>query len=206
MRLLLTIVVLLCASLISCVDDTPREMSKDDLVGYIQKEKNGLVKKQEVNGITVSVSYFPWQMLVAQELDGQNKSDSAIIKKLEKNYSGQYYFKAKFSKDGQEAIRRLGSFDRYSEMVQVLAFRMNDYINLTTPKRDTIEMADYFFDQTYGMSDGNTLLLSFSKDKITGNKTIDINIGECGFGTGALKFTFERDAIEATPKLVYTVI
>jgi len=194
------IVLVFC--LVSCAQ-TQGKLSKPELTQYISNKKNGLVKEQEVNGTKVRLSYQPACMLVTQELDTEKKSDSVAIKKLEEKYSRHYYFLLRFSKNGKEAIRQLGSFSSYSDMVQVLSFQMGQFVNLTTPKRDTVQLADYLFDQTYGMSDANTVLLSFEKEKIESSKSLEINIGECGFGTGALKFVLDKKDIDKMPKLDY---
>lgn len=174
-------------------------VSRDELIKYINNPKNGLVKEQEVNGIAVRVSFQPGDMLVRQELEAG--ADTATIDSLKRKYNHQYYFNLKFSKNGKEAIRQLGGFNRYSDMVQVLSFRMAQFVNLTTPMRDTVELSDYIFDQTYGMSNGNTVLLSFDKSQIRG-KEIYINLAECGFGTGALQFMFNKNDIDRMPMLL----
>jgi hypothetical protein len=81
---------------------------------------------------------------------------------------------------------------------------MNQFVNLTTPQKDTVELSDYLFEQNYGIDDGNTILLSFEKNKIAKTKDIEINIGECGLGTGNLKFRFEKNALDKVPKLNYS--
>jgi hypothetical protein len=178
-------------------------LSKDELVKYINEKNSGLKQEQVVNGIKISVSYEPASLLIAKELEAGRAMDSVLFHSLEKKYDNSYYFFLKFSKDGKEAIRQLGNFKRYSDMLQVLAFDMHQFVNLTTPQRDTLELSDYYFDQTYGMSDGNSLLLSFDKSKIQRVSQVQVNIGECGFGTGMLKFSFDKEEIDRVPKLDY---
>jgi hypothetical protein len=120
---------------------------------------------------------------------------------IQKKYAANYYFLLKYSKDGKEAVRQLGSFSRYSDLVQVLSFQMHRFINLTTPQKDTIELADYLFYQTYGMSDGNTVLLCFERKKLANKEQLYINVGECGLGTGNLTFSFNQKDIIKVPLL-----
>ncbi|MBO9620875.1 MAG: hypothetical protein J7539_17775 [Niabella sp.] len=183
---------------VTACDNGKRILSKTELESYINDKDNGLVKETEVNGVKACITYFPSDFLTLQEKE--NNVGDTLAKKNNK-YDSMYYFKLKYSIQDKEAIRQLGSFNRYSEMVQVLAFRMGRYINLTTPTRDTVQLADYFFDQTYGMNNGNTLLLCFPKAEIKTSPVFDINISECGFGTGALKFAFKRSDINNVPKL-----
>lgn len=182
--------------LYGCGITEKESLNKEELLKYINEPDNGLTKEQEVNGVKIKVSFYPSSLLAAQE-----QTDSIPAEKLKARYGGYYYFKARFSKNGKEAIRQLGDFGKYSDMVQVLAFRMNGYINLTTSNRDTLSMADYFFDQTYGMSDANTLMLVFNKNDLKSANKFDINIAECGFGTGALRFSFRKEDLEKLPEL-----
>jgi hypothetical protein len=194
----LAALVLLCAC-----SSTPKTMNQANLVRYVNDKDHGLVKEQEVNGIQLKLSYQPASLLAAKELESTQQLPQTVIDSVEKKYAKNYYFLLKFSKDGKEAIRQLGSFSRYSDMVQVLSFQMHQFVNLTTPQKDTIPLADYLFDQTYGMSDGNTLLLCFDNQKLANKKELEINVAECGFGTGNVKFNFLQKDIDKTPALDY---
>jgi hypothetical protein len=184
----------------------PKKMNRADLVRFVGDKDHGLSQEQEVNGIKVKLTYQPSGLLASQEIGEGRQVAQTMIDSIEKKYSKNYYFLVKFSKDGKEAIRQLGSFSRYSDMVQVMSFQMHQFVNLTTPEKDTIPLADYLFDQTYGMSDGNTILLCFDKQKLSNKKKLEINVGECGFGTGNLKFHFEQRDIERVPALDYRKI
>jgi hypothetical protein len=202
MHVPMRIVALLLIIVVSC-NRAPGKLSKTQLANYIHNKKNGLMQEQDVNGITVSVSYQPSSMLVMQELDAEQRKDASQIAGAEKKYQDHFYFLLRFSKNGKEAIRQLGSFSRYSDMVQVLSFQMARFVNMTTPQRDTVQLADYLFDQTYGMNSGNTVLLSFDKTKVVNSDELEINIGECGFGTGALKFSIKKEDIDRLPQPDY---
>ena len=155
MRLHLTVLILMIGFINACTH--PKELSKEDLLKYINESKNGLVKEQEINGVKINLAYRPSSLLVQQELETGQKKDSLLLPQLQKKYGTQYYFMLSYSKHGKEVIRQLGSFGRYSDMLQVMAFQMHQYINVTTEKKDTVPLADYQFEQTYGMSAGNNL-------------------------------------------------
>jgi hypothetical protein len=203
MRKLLS-VFLLCLLIIGCTRHK-KIVSKAALLQYVNHAQNGLVKVQHINDVDVQVSFQPSSLLVAQELE-TTKRDTATIHSLEKKYDSCYYFLLKYSKNNKELIRQLGSYARYSDMLQVLAFQMGDYINLSTPTKDKVALGDYAFEQNYGIGDGNMLLLAFSKSKLNGANELDINIGECGFNLGELTFSFQKSDIEEIPQLDYTKI
>jgi hypothetical protein len=179
-------------------------VSKGELIKYINDPKNGLLQQQEVNGIKVEVSFQPLSLMVSQELKFVKKIDSITIDSISKKYQNQSYFLLKYSKNNKELIRQLGSYARYSDMLQVLAFQMQSYINITTPKQDTVVLSDYVFEQNYGLGDANTILLVFVKDKLKDANKIEINVAECGFGIGDLKFSFKKSDIDGVPKLDFT--
>lgn len=201
-RNLFSCILLGMATLCAC-NSLPKTISRTDLISYIGDKEHGLSQEQEVNGIKVKLTYQPATLLAAQELKSEKLPPAAMIDSVEKKYKKNYYFLLKFSKDGKEAIRQLGNFSRYSDMIQVLSFQMHQFVNLTTPAKDTVELTDFLFDQTYGMSDGNTVLLCFDKQKLQEKSKLEVNIAECGFGIGNLKFHFDQKDIERVPALDY---
>lgn len=201
MKIFAGFAVLLAAALVVCCGQEKKILSRTELIQYINDPGNGLKQTQEVQGIRAELRYQPSSLLVMQALGQENVADKKATDSLEKHYGKNYYFLLKFSKGGQEAIRQLGSFSRYSDMVQVFSFQMHRFVNLTTPQLDTIPLADYLFDQTYGMSDGNTILLCFDKAKLQDKDMLHINVAECGLGTGALQFSFKRKQIDRLPAL-----
>lgn len=193
-----------CLGWLSSCRHTKEVMSKKELVAFIANKDNGLLSEHQINDIDVRVQYQPSSLLVAQEIAGPDmRNNQRLIDSLEKKYSNSYYFLIKFSKNNKEAIRQLGSFDRYSDMVSVLSFELPRFINLTTPQKDTVELSDYLFDQTYGASDANTVLLAFAKEKLQGKSVLHVNLSECGFGTGNLKFSFKKEDIDNVPQMKY---
>lgn len=197
-------VAILTVVLVTACHESAKVVSKDDLIRYISNTDNELVKEHEVSGIEARLRYQPASLLVAQELQGTESSNQQVITALKKKYSGKLYFLLKYSKQGKEAIRELGSYQRYSDMVTVLSFEMTRFVNLTTPQRDTIALADYIFDQTYGMGDANVILLAFNSEKLKGKNEFSVNVGECGFGTGPLSFKFQIEDLERVPQLDYS--
>jgi len=193
---------ILLAALAAC-NSRQRLLGKRDFVKYINDPGHGLVKKTRIADVDVQVSYEPASLLVAQELTAAGHGDTSNLHGLEKKYASNYYFLLRFSKDNKELIRQLGSFSRYSDMVEVLSFQMHQFVNLTTAAHDTVGMSDYAFEQTYGMGNANILLLAFPRDKVGKAGKLDINLAECGFGIGSLKFNFDRDDLDRVPRLDY---
>ncbi|HEY4205205.1 MAG TPA: hypothetical protein VGM31_00260 [Puia sp.] len=177
-----------------------REVSKKSLVRLVEHDHK-FNQEQDVGGIKIRLQYIPYQLMVAQELQGTG--DGSRIATLENKYKGQYYFKLYLSKNNKEIIRQLGGMGPYSDMVEILSFRLGEFVNATTEKRDTVSLADYAFEQDYGLSPANTLLLAFPKKDFNASDRITVNIGELGLGIGALQFDFKKGDLNGLPKLNY---
>jgi hypothetical protein len=200
-RIFFAIAIAFTVSLFSC---QKKVLGKQELIKYVEDNKE-LSDVKEVGDIKVGIKYYPYQLLALQELDTETKAkpDKSKVKALEKKYGGQYYFKLSFSRNNKEVIRELGSFSRYSEMLQVFSFSMGSYINATTERKDTIALKDYAFEQTYGMSAANSVMVAFDRSEFKGAQDIDVNVGEFGLGVGILKFTFRKEDLENVPQLKY---
>ena len=185
----------------SCSSKVTR-VNKEKLISYVEHNQD-LNQEREINNIKVHIKYCPYQLMVLQELDNGKKFDSAKLNELEKKYSPQYYFRLSFSKDNKEVIRQLGSFQRYSDMLQVFSFELGKYINASTERNDTLSLTDYAFEQDYGMSSANNTLLVFKKSDFDKAKNIHVNVGEFGLGIGSLQFVFDKKNIERVPLLDY---
>jgi hypothetical protein len=175
-------------------------MGRQELTSYIDRNK-GLSQSQEVAGVNVRIKYVPYQFFVLQELNNAGNPDPARIRQLEAKYSGQYYFRVNFSHDNKEVIRQLGSFQQYSDMLQTLSFEMGKHINASNERNDTLSLADYAFEQSYGMSAGNNILLVFKREQFEKSETININIGEFGLNIGDMRFEFRKKDISSVPGL-----
>ncbi|WP_212003309.1 hypothetical protein [Chitinophaga sp. HK235] len=179
----------------------PSPVDKAGMETYLNKSSHHLAQQSSRNGIDISLKYMPQSMLVLQDLSKTQDPGHQALDTLQKKYASQYYFLLSFSKEGKEAIRQLGDYSLYSKMLQTLAFRMNEYVNITTASNDTVQLSDYAFQQTYGLSDANSLLLAFPAEKIRTASSFHVNIAECGFATGSERFEFKSRDIANIPEL-----
>lgn len=194
---LLAAMLLLCC--LSCTR-APAYLSEDELLDYVRNEDNGLVKKQTAGNMNLSVTYRPSDLLVLQDVG--DTRDSAAIADARNKYQAYVYFILSMDVAGQNALYR-GSADMgaFSEHLQTLSFRMADKVSLITSARDTVEVADYIFDRTYGM--GNTsLLFVFSRQKLKTADWFTFNLKDFGMRTGDQRFRFQMKDLEDTPKLI----
>ncbi|PWG81345.1 hypothetical protein [Pararcticibacter amylolyticus] len=163
---------------------TSQITTKTGLQEYIGDKKNGLIS--EVNctgGITLKMRYIP-AILLDPKLD-TNKG---------------YYFLFTFSRNGKELLPQLDN-DSYSEILNVLSFRMPGYISLVSQNTSLIEPEACFFQQTFGLTGGNELLIVFSQEEMKNAGRFEIKINEFGLNLGPQTFQFDEDALKKVTEI-----
>jgi len=177
----------------------PTHLSEKELGQYVLDPSNGLIQKKEASGLEIQVYYKPTGLLVAQELD--NQKDSIAYRDLYEKYGQYAYFILDLSSNDKNALYQSGSYDRFSENLQTLAFRMDQYTNLTTSALDTIPVADFIYPRMYGMSSSATVMFVFSNEKLFTSDWVSFNLSEFGMGSGNQQFRFDVSDLKAAPKL-----
>jgi hypothetical protein len=190
---------LLIALLIGCKPNT--FSTEKELVAYLQDEENGLKKTNEVGDYKVTVTYRPTDLLVKQEVG--DKPTQEAIAKANKKYQNYYYFILSLSKSGKEALDQSQGFGQYSEMVQKLSFRVPEFVNMTTSASDTIPVADFILNRTYGLGSSTDILVVFNKEKAKGQTWVQFNLNEFGMNLGNSRIRFKTDDIDGCPKLLF---
>ena len=186
----LSLLLVLSIILMSCIKQ-PKSIS--DVQMYISDKKNGLVSSKQIGDVVVKLTWQPWQ-IIASKL---NKSKSAqSLAQLDNNC----FFILSFSKDNKELLRQL-DFNLYSEMVNVFSFRMQSFISITSSDTISVFPKDCLFQQTYGASDANNLLLIFDNNEIKNMDEFIVSIQEFGLGFGNLKFRINSKNMSQFEKL-----
>jgi hypothetical protein len=182
----------------------PKDFSSAvELQKYIQDESNGLKETKQVGDYKIELTYKPTDLLVDQETDGK-AIDAEQLKGIVKKYDAYYYFILSLSRDKKEALHNAGGgMDQYSELVQILSFRMAEYVTMTTNTSDTIPLGDFILNRTYGLSTSTDLLLVFNKEKTSDKEWIQVNLNEFGLGVGNQRFRFRREVLDQAPRLVF---
>jgi len=178
---------------------TPEFLSPAELNNFILEPKNGLVKTVEVNGYRIDVTFRPTDLWVHQEL-GENSMPFNEIEKLREKYDHYYYFILSLSRNNKEALHQVSEgMGKYSELVQVLSFRMPEYTTLTTAAYDTIPVADFMLNRTYGFNASTDLLFVFNREKAQGQSWVQFNLNEFGLGVGNHRFRFSNKDLDRAP-------
>lgn len=176
-------------------------MTPAQLTQYVLDESNGLTRSNLAGNTKITVTYRPTDLWVHQEL-GDFETDSSKIVALRKKYEGHLYFVVSFSTDNKEALHQTQNFGQYSDLVQTISFRMPQYVTLTTSSMDTVYVADFIMNRTYGMGSSTDVLFVFNKEKTNGQDWVQFNLNEFGLGVGNQRFRFRKADMEEAP-LIY---
>lgn len=167
--------------------------NRQDVFTYINDPKSGLVQIKQMGDLKVLMSYYPPE-LVANQIGRQDRSPDLL-----NDFSDKVYFKLSFSNNGKELLPQLSS-QSYATVLEVFSFRMSSYISLNMKGAASVEPLDCLFEQTYGMSEANHLLVVFDRSSIR-SQDFSINIKEFGLGYGNISFDFKKKDIDLLPNI-----
>lgn len=172
--------------------------SEKELADFIHDPDNGLEKVEEGGGVKITVTYKPADLMVAQELKSRS-GRAPDVSSYYKKYDPYYYFLVSLSNNNREVLNTLNGMETYSDLVETMSFRMNDYVTLTTNASDTIPVADFILNRTFNMSKSTDLLFVFSKEKSEGKQWVQFNLNEFGLNIGNHRFRFLKKDLDSVP-------
>ena len=175
--------------------------SQEEMTAFITDEDNGYQYKKTVNGVDYTLQYRPTDLLVKQELSG--KYTEKQVEDLRAQYGKYLYFNLSMSKNNQELLNGLArDKERFGQMVNELAFGMEEKVHLFTPKKDTLAMADFIYPRMYGMTDATTLMIVYPRDeKFMQEDYLNFTIEDLGLDTGEIKFKVKTSELKNEPQL-----
>lgn len=184
----------------------PDYLSEKELNAYATDPDNGLIKESALGAVKTSVLYRTTDQLVSQTLGRKLPVYPVKVEELRSQYSPYSYFVLNISKNDKDALYHSGGgFGNFSDRLQTLAFRMDDYVNLTTSKRDTIPVSDFIYPRLYGAGGATSVLFVFNNEKFKDTDWVQFNVKDIGFGFGQKNFRFRTDDIEKVPRIDFKV-
>jgi hypothetical protein len=178
----------------------PEYLPQEDLQAYVRDEANGLSRSVEINHIKMQVLFRPTDLLVAQELRGVTVVTDSLVQEKRKKYAPYYYFILSISSSDKDILDASSGHAGFSELLQTVSFRMNQVVNLTTPG-DTIPVADFVYNRTFGLSKSTDILLVFDKSEIGTSDWVQVNLDEFGLGAGKQSVRFKTTDLHSAPKI-----
>lgn len=167
-----------------------RSFNEKEYIKYINDPKNGFLNETKAGDVTIKLLHKPSCLFAYDDSSNQ--------------YSNYLYFNLSYTTNDKDILMyNINAFNDYSERVNILSYRMSQYITLLTDKSDTVNIVDAFFERTYGMTNETNVLFAFDKDKTLNNtnKYFSIYLKDIGLGIGDQVFRFKKNKIKLPPKL-----
>lgn len=196
-----SVLLLLLLLLISCQNKTFDTV--EEITTYINEEDNQYRYSKTINGVKYELTYRPTDLLVNQELE--DKKNKKQIELLRKKYANYMYFNLSMSLNDRELLSNVvRDKQKFGQMVNDLAFGMEEKVNLFTPKKDTLSMADFIYPRMYGMTNNTTIMIVYPRDKkYLEDDYLNFTIQDLGFDTGEVKFKINTNTIKNEPHLKF---
>ncbi|MNL40457.1 hypothetical protein D3C87_1628060 [compost metagenome] len=109
------------------------------------------------------------------------------------------------SKNNQELLNGVAQDKaKFSQMVNDLAFGMEDKLHVYTPEKDTLALVDFIYPRMYGMSNSTSIMIVYPRDeKYLKQDYLNFVIEDLGLETGDVKFKINTKALINEPQLVF---
>jgi len=192
---------IICTTIFSC---GKKKGTEAEIQVYANDASNGLIQEDSIHGLTIAVQNRPVALIIAQELKGQTEQNDSVLTAVTRKFSPNLYFNLNLSVGDKDPLLYSGSMQRFSSLLQTLAFQMDKFVFLTTSEKDTIPVGDYVYPRLYGMGSGSTMLFAFTKDTAKWEKTdwVDFHLQEFGMNTGNRKYRFKKSDLDEVPDLI----
>ncbi len=182
--------------LVSCEQ---KQVTKDQLIRYIQNPKNGLHQTKQKGDYTIKLMYKPQNLLVAQELKNPMYSITDM-NSLQKHYNQYLYFNLSLTYKNNEIINKaLTNKNAFSKIIEKLSFDRN-IADLITSLKDTLPLYESVFTRMYGMTKSNDILLIF-ENKLASTEDFKVRINGSDLGFGTVYFDYNTKNIHNIPQL-----
>lgn len=174
---------------------------------YIQDAHHGLTQTQEVNGATVTCSYRPPDLLVAQELGGRGGAASlAAVDSLRRSYAGRAYFSLALSQNGTEIENQLVTdHDAFTQAITYLGAGIAQDVYLATPapRADSVAALTALYPRQYGNTGRSTVLLLFDTRRLNLSRGFILSYHDQFFQLGNRRFRFAAGDLADLPALKF---
>jgi hypothetical protein len=173
----------------------------EEITAFISDEGNEYCYNKEVSGVSYTLLYRPTDLLVKQEL-GDSISEKRV-NELREKYNKYLYFNLSMSLNGQELLSNVvRDKQQFGQMVNDLAFNMNEKVHFYSPEKDTLAMIDFVYPRMYGMTNATTILIVYPRDKqFLKEDYLNFTIEDLGLYTGEVKFKVHTQPLKNEPQL-----
>lgn len=182
--------------LVSCKNDLIS--NEEDLIKHIKDEDNGFSITKEINGFRINSTYKPTDLMILNETSDDVNSSVGKSDSLKLKYKENLYFILSYSRDGKELLSTITeSREKFNAVQNILTFDMMNKVSLTNQDNDTIQLLDYNFPRTYGMSRSTNAIFVFKRNQVLDeSEELIFTVKDIGIGVGDINFKYSADLIK----------
>jgi hypothetical protein len=177
-------------------------ITETELKKYIQNNSYGVSKTDSINGVKIKVTYYPSDLLIANELHriGEHKE----IESLYKKYGDYCYFILSIQSGSGEILNtKFGNMNDYTAMVDLLSYEIKEYVFLINSLGDTVQVSDFVYPRMYNTTPNTSIMFAFKANEIFKSDWFVLNIKDFGLGLGNLQCEFYTKNLETVPHIKF---
>lgn len=188
-------------SITSC---SKNSLGKADYISYIEDPANKASVVREKNDVQYKLIYCPSDYIIAQEFKVDEVKE-ASFRKRENDLKDLDYFKLriKIKNSNKEVVLHNTSNEQEAkEAYEYLSYGFDQNIyTVRNAQADTIPVALYHFERTYGVVPYVDVLFAFKKDTTNKDEMLKIFINDVVFTNSTLSFEFEKEQLNRLKRL-----
>jgi hypothetical protein len=170
---------------------------KQELEQFITNSDNGYKKTFDAKGLKISLTYRPTDLLVLQELGLNDFRNDPLIEAARQKYDQYYYFILSISVNNHD-LSDLPELTQ-SNFLETVSYRMHDVSYLTTAPADTVPLADFMYQRSFGITSSTDIMLAFERAQCVETDSVFVHIKEFGLGCGDQTFSFQKSLLDNIP-------
>jgi hypothetical protein len=173
---------------------------------YLADPAHGLAQTREVDGVTITCTYHPAELLALQDFT-VGLPDSAApgaFNSLRQAYAGKTHCTLDLSRSGQEIENRfIGDRAAYQQVLNYLNTGLAADVTLSTTARDSVTAASSFYLRHYSTTGRSTVLLVFPTPRRAADQGFSLTLYGNKLGLGTQRFVFTGADVAALPALQF---
>lgn len=193
--------------------NTSTVSSKEELLQYINLNKESFIRKKRVNNFDLAVKYLPGQFFVLKELGSEGGHKKEKADSLMAFYNNSRTFLLTVSSDGSQMpadenvmFYKTEGIEEYKQRALEMNFTMEEYFTLKT-ERGEFKPVLCNLENTYSAVGHKNFMIVFADSDATSGlmdaKELDLVFEDEFFHTGINHFVFKKEQIDKVPALVF---
>lgn len=170
---------------------------------YLQDPAHGLTQQISHGATSVTCTYLPTDLLIAQDLRGTAPDElAATADSIRKSYVGRTYLSLALTNGRSEIENQYQSNQPlFEQAIGYLNEGIVQDVFITTPTQDSVQALASTYSRLYGATGKTTLLLVFDTHTLDLNQGFTCTFRDTQFHLGTLHFPFTATSLRHLPAL-----